>query len=322
MENIPLSYALSFNVDKSRYDNDIIEDMEYISSEAEYDYYIIYRVDKDPKTLIDTFCNDICRISKYKRNVLHSIFAPLCEYLSEWFEEKGLSLDLSQHGESQNVVSIDQQEIDEDVDIEAKMLQYRHEIRVVTRPARYLDTLQLMGFNSSGYDFPLIKSMFFPSIQRYMEHPEIDITKIKFIKKTSKYVSVSIHGLKAIDDGSYIGSLAFLDVMQYLAPGFTLDNFCKSFCTLRDENEKFVFPYEFLTSYERLEDEPVPEYRECYSYLKQCNILHEEFEQWAMKNSKILYEGNDELPKRRADISEDIVVQCKPPIAPYDGHEK
>ena len=68
-------------------------------------------------------------------------------------------------------------------------------------------------------------------------------------------------------------SLKFLDILQFLAPGYNLKSFFKAF----DSNEeKGFFPYDYFISADQLDEITLPPYETFYSTIKGCNVLEEE----------------------------------------------
>ena len=88
-------------------------------------------------------------------------------------------------------------------------------------------------------------------------------------------------------DNSYMFLMSpkfkFLDVKNYLAPGLSLDDWCKA---NKCKVEKLVFPYEWLDNYDKLSQVgPVP-HCEFYSSLKGKNITTEEYEDFVSEFHK------------------------------------
>ena len=77
--------------------------------------------------------------------------------------------------------------------------------------------------------------------------------------------------------------LKFLDVINYLAAGTSLDAFYKAF---QVETEKQIFPYEWFNCLSKLKASNLPPREEFYSTLKDSIISEEEYEhaleQWAL----------------------------------------
>lgn len=99
----------------------------------------------------------------------------------------------------------------------------------------------VLGFNSGFYDINLIKS--YDAFQKIIAHddqtPNIIIKGPKYFFVSTKYAE-------------------FLDVMNYLAPGFNLRKFIGAYKTSADVSGKGHFPYRWLTSYDKLNETQLP----------------------------------------------------------------
>ena len=105
------------------------------------------------------------------------------------------------------------------------------------------------------------------------------LNKIDFvIKKTNTYLCIKT------------STLRFLDIKQFLAPGFSYRKFLIAYGS---ELEKFHFPYEFVDRLEKLES-GLPDHQAFYSSLTKSNIFTEEYslvqKTWSEKGWKSLCE--------------------------------
>ena len=75
----------------------------------------------------------------------------------------------------------------------------------------YCKELVVFGFNSAGYDLKLIKKFLFKELCECCQEP------IFTVKKARKYPCIKIEHLK------------FMDILQFLAPGYNLKSFFKAF---------------------------------------------------------------------------------------------
>ena len=126
-------------------------------------------------------------------------------------------------------------------------------------------TLPVYGFNSSGYDLPLIARYLFPAMLKLRWDPRV-------IKNGSKYKSVEF---SLFDRAPFQGKervlksrISFMDISSFLAAGYDLDTFVKAFSGA-NQLEKSYFPYEFLDDYEKLTLQTLPPYDSFVSSLKQ-----------------------------------------------------
>ena len=69
-------------------------------------------------------------------------------------------------------------------------------------------------------------------------------------------------------------SLKFLDISNYLAPGFSYDQFLKAY---ECEQTKGFFSYQWLDCLDKLEETSLPPHAAFYSSLKNANITGEEY---------------------------------------------
>ena len=68
--------------------------------------------------------------------------------------------------------------------------------------------------------------------------------------------------------------LKFLDILNYLAPGFDYASYLKAYkCTVI----KGYFPYEWMDDLNKLNQTSLPSHQEFYSSLKNSNISEEEY---------------------------------------------
>ena len=108
----------------------------------------------------------------------------------------------------------------------------------------------MIGFNSGKYDLNAMKIDFFTRL--------VDSHRIKYVvKRNNTFMCIKTETLK------------FLDITNYLAPGFSYSQFLKAYgCT----EEKGFFPYEWMTSLEKLNHTQLPAHEAFFSTLKNENI--------------------------------------------------
>ena len=92
----------------------------------------------------------------------------------------------------------------------------------------YLHELIILGFNSGSYDLNLIKKQLIEQLA--------DITEF-VIRRSNHYHCIKTPNLK------------FLDIKNYLAPGFSYRKFLKAYGC---DYSKFFFPYEWLENLSKL----------------------------------------------------------------------
>ena len=82
------------------------------------------------------------------------------------------------------------------------------------------------------------------------------------VKKAGKYPCIKTVHLK------------FMDILQFLAPGYNLKSFFKAFGV---SEQKGFFPYDYFTHADQLDETTLPPYETLYSTINNCNILEEEY---------------------------------------------
>ena len=120
----------------------------------------------------------------------------------------------------------------------------------------YCKELVVFGFNSAGYDIKLIKKYLFKELCEHGEQPNFTV------KKAGKYPCIKTEHLK------------FMDILQFLAPGYNLKSFFKAFGV---SEQKGFFPYDYFTHADQLDETTLPPYETFYSTIKNCNVLEEDY---------------------------------------------
>ena len=120
----------------------------------------------------------------------------------------------------------------------------------------YLQELPVFGFNSGKYDLNAVKEFLFPYLIKH--HP------IKFTaKRNSNNMCLKTAFLK------------LLDISNYVAPGFSYDQFLKAY---ECEQTTGFFPYEWVDGLDKLEETSLPPHTAFYSSLKNQNITEQEYQ--------------------------------------------
>ena len=127
----------------------------------------------------------------------------------------------------------------------------------------------VFGFTFAGYDIKLIKKHLFKELCEHGQQPTFTV------KKSGKYPCIKTDHLK------------FLDVLQFLAPGYNLKSFFKPFDVTK---EKGFFPYDYFTHADQLDETTLPVYDTFYSIIKNCNVLEEEY----ISFQKLIDQGKSE----------------------------
>ena len=116
--------------------------------------------------------------------------------------------------------------------------------------------LPVLGFNSGKYDINAAKNPFFAHL---MKHEQVKFV----IKRNNSHMCLKTIHLK------------FLDITNYLAPGFSYEQFLKAYeCT----QTKGYFPHEWVDSLEKLNLSTLPPPEVLNSMLSNTAISEEQYE--------------------------------------------
>ena len=116
---------------------------------------------------------------------------------------------------------------------------------------QYVNQMPVLSFNGAKYDLKILKTHLIPLL--------VKSESMKFvIKKGTGYMVITTEELK------------FLDIIHYIAPGFSYDMFLKAYGA---EQFKTYFPYEYFDSLEKLDSKVFPSYDHFFSSLKGRNTL-------------------------------------------------
>ena len=131
----------------------------------------------------------------------------------------------------------------------------------------YINRVPVVGFNSGRYDLNLIKRDFHSFFSAKEKKT------MATIKRCNQYIAV------------YTQNLVFLDMFNYLAPGYSYANYLKAF--LKDTRKGF-FPYEWMNNVEKLKNKKLPTRSAFFSSLTQKGLTLKEYKscQAAWKNEK------------------------------------
>jgi len=150
----------------------------------------------------------------------------------------------------------------------------KHYLRII---GDYCESVPVLGFNSGKYDINLDFKTF---IKEVKQRGEIKLT----IKNGNSF--------KALKSDNFL----FLDICQYLPPGYNLDSYIQAFN--KGGLKKSIFPYEFLDSYEKLEyDINILTKEHFYSSLKNKDITDEEFKEFLTNKEKYSWKTIRDLLK-------------------------
>ncbi|GFR68008.1 hypothetical protein ElyMa_003720600 [Elysia marginata] len=134
---------------------------------------------------------------------------------------------------------------------------------------KYLSQLIVVGFNSGKYDLNVIKPYL---AQRFLLEEPHDVDEEDDIrKKRRKFVLKKNNEFMAISTAK----LKFLDITNFLAPGFS---YAKYLAAYEVEEQKGFFPYEYITSIEKLNETSLPPREAFYSSLRNSELSQENYD--------------------------------------------
>jgi G:T-mismatch repair DNA endonuclease (very short patch repair protein) len=138
------------------------------------------------------------------------------------------------------------------------------------RLLNYINRVPVIGFNSGRYDINLIKREFHTFFTTQQKE------EIHTIKRCNQYIAI------------YTKNCLFLDMFNYLAPGYSYANYLKAF--VKDDCKGF-FPYEWMDNIRKLQNKTLPPRQAFYSSLTKKTITKSEYKSckdvWKQKNMKI-----------------------------------
>ena len=122
------------------------------------------------------------------------------------------------------------------------------------RLEEYLKELPVLGFNSGKYDLNVVKEFLFPVLVE---------NEVQFaIKQNINFMCLKTEHFR------------FLDIINFLAPGFSYDKFLKAY---ECPQTKGFFQYEWMGSLYKLNQTYLPPREAFYSTLNNQNISEEDY---------------------------------------------
>ena len=206
--------------------------------------------DKDLAHLVSKLVGKLLEIAGLKYEASKARFRHIFRQLDEMKEAElerldEVNQDLQAQGMDLEELMNDDVEIAEDGGITSEQLKVLEKLN--GKLEGYCQELGVFGFNSAGYDVKLIKQYLFKELCERGEQPSFTV------KKTGKYPCIKTEHLR------------FLDILQFLAPGYNLKSFFKAFGVLE---QKSYFPYDYFTDANQLDERTLPPYEAFYSSLK------------------------------------------------------
>ena len=212
----------------------------------------IFECGPDPQELTNNMVDHLLKMAEEQKAILMNQFAYLFDAIDTAIEEENAS---------------DPPEEDEHGKPNELPLQKLRRLL-----CDYIDEFTVVGFNSGKYDVNVMKPYLLTTLKN--KDP------VSFVvKKNNNYMAMKGQKLK------------FLDMTNYLAPGYSYDKFVKAHnCDI----EKGFFPYEWFDSYDKLKQTELPPQEAFYSNLKNEGISLEDYnycqEIWRSENMESMYD--------------------------------
>ncbi len=192
--------------------------------------------DGNSQQLVDDMVQYLQEISRAGFELLNSSYTPVFEAIDTKIAEvKSLTDTLGEKGVKKRINQLN---------------------RLREKVEQHISVLPVLGFNSGKYDINLIRQFLYRALWR--------TETISFvIKKGNSYQCIQTESLK------------FLDILNYLAPGYSYRQFVAAYGT---EMAKGFFPYEWMTDLQKLQVTQLPPHSAFYSKLTNSNITDEEYQ--------------------------------------------
>ena len=155
---------------------------------------------KDPEELVSQLVGKLLKMAKKKYEVCVERYEYIFEQLEQLKVQKMMRL--------QEDMVDDDLEMDENGGVTSKRLKLLENL--FGKFEDYCKELAVFGFNSAGYDVKLIKKFLFKELCKHGEQPNFTV------KKAGKYPCIKTEHLK------------FMDILQFLAPGYNLKSVFQS----------------------------------------------------------------------------------------------
>ena len=141
------------------------------------------------------------------------------------------------------------------------------------RPDSQIPFLSTLCFNSGKYDLNITKPYF---AQRFLvssfgdDEEDEDEDEGGFRRKVKKFVIKKNNEFLAVSTPK----LKFLDIKKFIAPGVSCAEYLAAY---EVEEEKGFFPYEYITSLEKLDDTSLPPREAFHSSLRNSDLSQENY---------------------------------------------
>ena len=191
--------------------------------------------------------------------------------------------------------------------------------RATNRLESWMRAMPGVSFNGGRYDLQLIKSDLAAiyaitdpthAMKTNTSAPALEERTIPELGDCLSYV---------IKKGNSITCLAtrkltFLDVCNYIPPGYNYNKYLETYGLIQD-GIKSYFPYEYVTSLDKLSEKQLPSYESFYSSLKKANTLEDGKDE---SHGRQQYEQLQQLWKREGMTSiRDLLIYYDADVVPF-----
>ena len=167
---------------------------------------------KDPEELTAKLVGTLLEMAKRKYEACVERFEYIFEQLKQLKVQEIMRL--------QEDMLDDDLEMDENGGVTSKRLKSLENL--FKKFEDYCKKLAVFGFNSAGYDIKLIKKYLFKELCKHRQQPNFTV------KKAGKYPCIKTERLK------------FMDILQFLAPGYNLKSFFKPLVFLSKKDSSLM----------------------------------------------------------------------------------
>jgi FtsZ-binding cell division protein ZapB len=151
---------------------------------------------------------------------------------------------------------------DEAISVRTAYEAYKKQLEKATEEAgKWATTMVVIGFNSSRYDLKLVRTPLIKALEQY--------------DGEYGFVARNQGGYPVLERLTAEFGLRFIDVANFVAAGTSYAKFLEAFNT--ESGRKSFFCYEYVTSFEKLQEEGLPPPESFYSSVKGKNVLEEGF---------------------------------------------
>lgn len=204
---------------------------------------------EDPVALVGQMYDYIVEINMRAQELLRPRYCTILNELNHYVDERNYLIETAEDAKENKNYS----EYRELIDEAHKYYAYEG---LLEELEKWISRIVALGFNTSKFDFNLIRQYLFPHF--LAEEVEVDY----IIKRGNDYMSIST------DD------VLFLDVKNYLAAGISYKKWLES---NHIKQGKGIFPYEWFTDLKKLDETQLPPIEAFWSTMKQANVTEEEY---------------------------------------------